>query len=289
MSPFVSVIIPAYNASKYIVETVQSVLSQTHQNFEIIIVNDGSKDNTLEIINTLASNDNRIKIIDKTNTGVSDTRNCGIKISTGEYLAFLDADDVWLEDSLKERLDIFNKDISIGLVHSDCQIINEFSIPQNIYYRGIEGYILIDLLRKRRCCIPTPSSALIKREVIQKIGEWDSLFSTSADHDFFLRIANKYKIGKVNKILFYYRIHPNNMHKNVAVMEKDIIGVFQKADKNDLFYSWVFKQKCFANLYLTIAGSWWVEGENKARGLFFILKAFFTFPPTIFKKIISRL
>lgn len=101
MNPKISIILPVYNAEKYLADTLDSVLSQTFTSFEIIAVNDGSTDGSLRLLNIYAKRDNRIKIIDKPNTGVSDTRNVAIKAAKGEYLAFLDSDDVYAQNYLK--------------------------------------------------------------------------------------------------------------------------------------------------------------------------------------------
>ncbi len=100
----VSIIIPAYNASKYIVETVEAALNQTHKNIEILVVNDGSKDNTAEVVKQLETTDSRLKLIDQKNGGVSSARNHGFKLSKGSFLAFLDADDVWLPNNIELKL-----------------------------------------------------------------------------------------------------------------------------------------------------------------------------------------
>src|ERR1700752_3531385 len=103
-APLVSVIIPVYNGEKYIEQTIRSVLDQTLQDFEIIILNDGSTDSSAEIIKRLQEEDNRIIYIPKPNTGVSDTRNIGISKASGKYLAFLDADDVWTPVNLEKKI-----------------------------------------------------------------------------------------------------------------------------------------------------------------------------------------
>ena len=99
----VSVIIPAYNAGLYIEETVRSVLAQTHKNLELIIINDGSTDNQDVIINKLLSEDKRIQYITQKNAGVSAARNHGYKLSKGEYLGFLDADDIWSSGNIEKK------------------------------------------------------------------------------------------------------------------------------------------------------------------------------------------
>lgn len=112
----ISIIIPAYNCEKYIERCVKSILGQTYQNLEVIVINDGSKDNTIQVLNKLKSEDNRIIIIDKENTGVSDTRNLGLEKASGDYIGFVDSDD-YIENDMYEKMinSIYenNSDISI--------------------------------------------------------------------------------------------------------------------------------------------------------------------------------
>src|SRR5690606_10832622 len=104
MNGLVSIVMPCYNAEKYITETVNSVINQTYKNWELIIVNDGSTDNSLNMIKEFAANDNRISFIDKSNSGVSDSRNKGLEKAKGEYIAFLDADDTWELNNLEDKI-----------------------------------------------------------------------------------------------------------------------------------------------------------------------------------------
>ena len=102
-----------------------------------------------------------------------------------------------------------------------------------------------------------------------------------------MRIASKYPITAIDKTLFYYRVHDNNMHQNIAVMEKDHITVYNKAKELGFFKSYWFKQKCYANLYLILAGSWWKDGGNKSKGLYYIFKSLITYPPIFFQIILK--
>ncbi|MFN7014034.1 MAG: glycosyltransferase family 2 protein, partial [Bacteroidia bacterium] len=121
----VSVIIPAYNAEKFIETTIQSVLNQTIQKFEIIVVNDGSTDNTAKIIETLKEKDKRIHLINKENSGVSDTRNIGMRTAKGKYIALLDADDVWLKDNLEKKINYLENNPGIDFIYSDMLLADE--------------------------------------------------------------------------------------------------------------------------------------------------------------------
>ncbi|HOC40486.1 MAG TPA: glycosyltransferase family A protein, partial [Bacteroidales bacterium] len=119
----VSIIIPVYNGEKYISDTIQSVIDQTYKNWELIIVDDGSTDNTAEIVKQF--NDSRISYIKKNNTGVSDTRNVGAMISKGEILSFLDADDIWLPENLEKKVEKLINEPQCVLVYSSMFLWDE--------------------------------------------------------------------------------------------------------------------------------------------------------------------
>lgn len=281
--PLVSVIIPAYNAELYIKEALESVLGQTYQEFEIIVIDDGSTDNQKEIISTLMEKDDRIKYFYQENSGVSIARNHGILLSKGDYLAFLDADDVWYPNNLELKVEKFESG-KFGLVHSSANIIDERSNITGQSIIGKEGSLLEDMLMWKETCIPGPSSVLVKKEVIEEIGDFDTNLSTAADQDFFFRVASKYSIGRVEGITWNYRLHESNMHKYIKQMEQDVLYVYNKAAKNGLFQNKSFKHKCFAKMYKILAASWWGDGKNKARAIKYILKSILTDPTILLNK-----
>jgi glycosyltransferase involved in cell wall biosynthesis len=290
-SPLISVIIPVYNAARYIEATIASVINQDEKDLEIIIVNDGSTDATMEIISGLAETDHRMVVLSQQNKGVSAARNLGYKQSKGKYIAFLDADDIWLPNNLSLKIAKL-KDSSFGMVHSDAQVIDEASHPQGNFLRGQEGNLLNAMLEWNGTQVPGPSSILIRREVIESAGLFDERLSTSADQDFFIRVAALYQIGRVNEITWMYRVHPENMHKNIARMEHDVLLVFQKASESGMFYSKIFARKCFAKTYYVLAMSWAGDGKNTLRALRYIFKAVIAYPPTAVKfwnKIVTKI
>ena len=118
--PLISIIIPAYNVGKYIEDCIISATRQTYKNLEIIVINDGSTDNTEKVIDEIAKLDNRIKVIKKLNTGVSDTRNIGINESKGDYLVFLDGDDYLAEDYVTYMLSLIESTGGEMCLSTDC-------------------------------------------------------------------------------------------------------------------------------------------------------------------------
>jgi len=284
MNPLVSVIIPVYNGEKFLEEAIRSVIDQDYSSWELLIVDDGSTDTTASIAGKFAA-DIRVKYYFQDNAGVSSARNNGVRNATGDFFAFMDADDVWLGSNLLEKVNYLVNNPNVGLVHSHTEIINESSVRTGIVKEGKEGWLLDELLLWQNTSINAPSSILIRKEVMTAVGVFDEELSTAADQDFYFRIAQKYAIGNIQKVLVLYRTHPNNMSSVISRMETDHLGVYSKAKKNKLFKSYRFRQECFSNLYLTLAGSWWVNGNNKGKGMYYLLRAMVAYPPNIVKVI----
>lgn len=280
MNQLVSIVIPCYNAEKFIAETIQSVLDQTYTCWELIIIDDGSKDSSSKIISSFLS-DPRISYFYQENTGVSKARNHGISRVKGVYVAFLDADDVWVPSNLEEKINVLHSE-EIDFVFSDKEHINEDSSSMNIFSEGTDINLLHHFLLWDRTVIPGPASNLIvKKKCFDSGLRFDTAFSTAADQDFCFNLAATFNGKIIAKPLFKYRIHTNNMSSNITTMEKDHIAVYKKAAKNKLFSSYMFKQQCFSNLYLVLAGSWWKDGKNKFKGAYFICLSIATYPPQI--------
>lgn len=273
----VSVIIPAYKSAEYIEETILSVASQSHGNIEILVVDDGSPDNQNQVISSLAKDLPNLRLITQNNAGVSAARNHGFKKSKGQFLAFLDSDDTWKTN----RIEVFLKKFEsgdFGLVHSDVEIINEKSVPNGEINSGLEGEVLDDLLLWDECVIPAPSSILVKREVLEKVGLFDTDLSTAADQEFFFRVANQFKIGRIPEILGGYRVHDSNMSKNVPLLERDHELAYKKAKDNKLFKTSAFRNRCVSNMRMIIAASYWGDYNSKIKGVTLLCKAIITYP-----------
>jgi glycosyltransferase involved in cell wall biosynthesis len=276
----VSVVVPSYNAGRYLAETLQSVADQKYQHWEAIVVDDGSNDNTSAIAASFVEKDSRFRLFRQANSGVSAARNNGFHCSAGKYVAFLDADDVWLEDNLSAKVDLLQRS-SYGLVHSDATTIDSESLPSGRTMNGAEGNLLNFMLLWSGSAVPGPSSILLRREVLQKVGLFDTRLSTSADHDFFLRVAKNFSIGRVPQVTWRYRLHGANMHKNIALMEHDVLIVYENAVDKGLFKSAWFEQKCFANMYLILAANWIGEVRNYRKGTKYIVAALLKHPAAI--------
>jgi glycosyltransferase involved in cell wall biosynthesis len=255
MNPKVSVIIPNYNYEKFIAATIESVLSQTYENIEIIVVDDGSKDNSLKVLERFGE---KLRVIQQKNAGVSAARNNGVQNSTGEFIAFLDADDIWLPEKLQRQIERFNADSEVGLVHCSMTLIDPQDQPIDENRNGQEGWVSTEFLRfERGVVVGASSTALVKRSIFDEIGGFDVCLSTAADWDFCYQVSRKYKFGFVTEPLVLYRMHGTNMHGNIKAMEHDMLLGFEKAFAENSEDLQKIRKECYGNLYMTLAGSYY--------------------------------
>jgi glycosyltransferase involved in cell wall biosynthesis len=230
--PKVSVIIPTYNMADYLPEAIESVLNQTYKDFEIIVIDDGSTDNTKEIVKKYIdpSRDN-IRYIYQENKGVSVARNTAIMNARGEFIALLDADDRCYANRLEEEIKAIEKDPGIGLVHADDMAITENGKCIDTQRRNkkyLSGYIFKNLyIRKANISLPT---VLVKKECFEKVGLFDENLTRLGceDREAWLRIAREYRIEYINKVLAYYRRTGNGMSSNQEKMKKARYYVIEK-------------------------------------------------------------
>ncbi|MGG6293246.1 glycosyltransferase [Leptolyngbya sp. AN02str] len=222
--PKVSVIIPAYNSMKYLPETVASVQAQTFRDYEVLIVDDGSSDSIYQWYGTL--NDPRIQLIKQMNQGASTARNTGIAKSTGEYLAFLDADDLWLPTKLENQVHLFERSPECGLVHTWLSLIDANGRRTGRTFQPTtEGHAWAQLVERNTigCC-----SVMVRRECFDAAGVFDTSLRSAEDWDMWLRIAAQYPIGLVPKPLALYRLLPSSKSKNCQLVEASLTQIIEK-------------------------------------------------------------
>ena len=217
MVPKVSIIIPTYNRVEFLAISVNSVLNQTFTDFELIISDDASTDNTRQYVKSIS--DPRVKYIcnDK-NLGIAATRNNALTSSEGQYIAFLDDDDEWFEDKLTLQIDKIKEcppqtgGIYSGVKYLDVERekITFVSVPK------IRGKILNSLLSEN---FLVTSALLLKKECFQKIGQFDTAFRSASDFDMWIRIACEYEFDYIEKPLIKYKVHNNKItNDNEAVI-----------------------------------------------------------------------
>ena len=209
-SPKVSVLIPAYNAMEFLPATIASVLAQTYQDFEVIVVNDGSIDDVEGWVNELP--DQRVKLVSQSNKGLASARNTGLATAKGDYIAFIDADDLWLPNKLEKQVQLLDTQPDVGLVYTWISLIDETGQPQGKLRKNhAQGNVWVQLTTHN--IVECGSVALVRRECFDKVGLFDDTlpFSCSEDWDMWLRIAAHYSFGSVAEPLVQYRCHSNNL------------------------------------------------------------------------------
>ncbi|NEQ31130.1 MAG: glycosyltransferase family 2 protein [Leptolyngbya sp. SIO4C5] len=221
--PLVSVVIPAYNAALFIEKTLVSVLSQTYPNFEVLVVDDGSQDATAAIVLHLAQQDARIRLIQQRNSGVAAARNTAIRQAQGEFIAPIDADDLWRPENLARQVEVMQAGgESVGLVYSWSVDIDENDLPTGEFRAAqIEGQTLATLTCHN--FIGNASASMIRRACLEKLGDYNTqLHALKAqgceDWDLYLRIAEHYEFRVVPEFLVGYRKLSQGMSGDLGKM-----------------------------------------------------------------------
>ncbi|MBL8191560.1 MAG: glycosyltransferase [Acidobacteria bacterium] len=220
MQPKVSVIIPAFNSAPFIAETIQSVLAQTYDNLEIIVVDDGSTDTTLDVLNEFGD---QITVLTKPNGGPASARNLAIRHASGKYIAFLDADDLWMPEKLAEQVVFLEAHPEVGLTYAEALMFDEVGGEKQI--RGKIGFTgetsFCHLLLGDH--IPN-STVLMRRNCVDTIGwlnERRDLIAVE-DYEYWLRLAKAFPIRAIAKPLAYYRVHAHNLMGDGDNIEKSL-------------------------------------------------------------------
>lgn len=227
MESLVSVIIPTYNRANFIIDSIESVLAQTYSNFEIIVVDDNSSDNTAEVIAPYLYKYNFISYVKHdTNRGGSAARNTGAKMCKGEYIAFLDSDDKWHESKLEKIIHTFKQDSQIGLVYSDFYAVNANTKEVNYNYCLNPKDSYFSILCEN--FIGTTSLIVLKKEVFDSVGGFKEGLPSCQDWEFYINVLKKFKIKKVEDALVYYLVHENSISGNLERVIAGHIYIYEK-------------------------------------------------------------
>lgn len=222
----ISIIIPNYNYARYLDQAIQSVLEQTYKNLELIVVNNGSTDNSLEV---LEKYENTIQLIDQSNLGQSGARNSGLLLATGHLIAFLDADDFWEPTKLEKQISLINRSTELvycGIAPFEdstnkrlMSLIPKFKGDCANYFTDLPGVSIV---------LSGESTALISRDLIFRVGLFDNELDSSAGWDFFRRCSRFTHFDFVDEPLVNYRLHSSNMSSSHSKVIKDLRKAYAK-------------------------------------------------------------
>ncbi len=293
MKPKVSVIIPAYNSEKYIAEAIASVFAQTYPSYEVIAVDDGSTDNTLQLLKQYGP---RVKALTKLNGGPASARNLAIKNSNGDYIAFLDSDDLWVEEKLEEQLAFLDKHPEVGLIFGEMLMFEDKGgkkiVQSKIGYTGDPTFR--QLLFGNY--IPN-STVVIRRRCVDKVGllnESKELIAVE-DHEYWMRIARAFPLAGIPNPLAYYRIRDGNIlgAGNGYDIDKGLklalaaIGEAEKQFPQMWEECQVDRDLLFARLHIRAGFAWKKRGNWKECMLRFAKAVNFSRNPRVFRWIIA--
>lgn len=228
--PTISVVIPAYNAERTILSTIKSIQQQTFKDLEIVVINDGSSDRTLGLLATVS--DKRLKVYSYSNAGLPASRNRGIARSEGEYISFIDADDMWTKDKLEKQLAALQANPKAGVAYSwTIAMVEAEDNPKSVSFvsggkPNFTGNIYPQLLLNN--FIGSGSNILIRRTAINSVGEFDSSFKSCEDWDYYLRLAAKFHFVLVPEYQIIYRKALGSMTSQGSIMEREGLRVIDK-------------------------------------------------------------
>ena len=253
----ISVIIPTYNYGRFISEAIRSALEQTQPPLETIVVDDGSTDDTADVVGKFGD---AVTYIRQENAGVCAARNQGVQTSRGELIAFLDADDIWEPEKLMKQSSRFGEDV--GLVHSG---IREFDAETGdtirMHLDGAEDDAALSLLLWEGMPVNVSgSSVMVSRTAFDTVGGFDTRMKVGEDWDFCYRIARRFKVGFVPEPLVNYRSHAAAAHRDVREMERGMSLFYAKAfaDGSDVLQ---LRRKALGNFHRVLSGSYYQAGD----------------------------
>jgi len=266
----ISVIIPAYNSAKSLCEAVDSVLAQTYPVHEIIVVDDGSTDNTKEIVTRYARRTTRdVQYIYQANKGPAAARNAGLRVAKGDYIAFLDSDDLWLPEKIEKEMALF-KGSNYGMVYCDMSHVVDGKPVYKSYlkekgYRFFgSGDLYNGLLNENFIFTPT---VIIKTEVLKQIGYFDENYRICEDYKMWLSIARNHSIGYLDEPLVIRRRVESNITKDkllYAVSSVNLLKELMKAENGNPGTKKIIKDRLGKNYF--DLGYWYWKRKNFLKG-----------------------
>src|SRR5215510_12177762 len=291
--PKVSVIIPAYNTEKFLAETIRSVLDQTYGDYEVIVVDDGSSDGTLGVARSFEP---RVKVLAQPNRGPASARNLAIRNSRGDYIAFLDSDDLWMKDKLEDQVALLERNPDAGLVYSEALMFTGNNADQKFVekigypYEPSLGSLLYGDY------IPN-STVVIRRACIDKVGLQNESreFIGVEDYEYWMRVAKHYAMIGIPRPLAYYRIREDNLMGDGRDIDKGLkLSIAALLEIERLYPNlWdecrVDRQKLLARLHVRAGFAWKRKGSWKRCAIKFREALSYSSKPRVFRWMVAAL
>lgn len=250
----VSVVIPTLNYGRFVAAAVESVLTQTRRPKEVIVVDGGSTDDTLDRLQAFGD---AIVLIQQTDRGLPAQRNAGAAAASGDLVAFLDADDIWLPTKLERQLQRLDEAPEAALVYCGMEIFVESGATVGQLLDGPEGWVWPDMLLSRRAWVVGPGSTAVVRAVaFTEIGGFDCAMTNLEDWEFCLRLAMRYPIARVAEPLVRYRLHSSNRHRDLRAYEANLRHAYDKVFASADASIESVRRRAYANLHLVLSGAY---------------------------------
>lgn len=264
-SPAVSVVIPAYNAAWCVRRAIDSVLAQDYRDFELIVVDDGSTDNTAAV---LAAYDDAVRVIHKPNGGMASARNAGITASRGEFIAFLDADDWWLPGKLRRQVDLMRQRPELGFTSTAARVEDSEGRLLNLWACDtLDEPILLRLFASNAGIAGGSSALMVRRDLLDKVGLYDESLGGVEDGDLWMRLAAVADYACLDEPLVVVLKRAGSVSRNVEAMRLGAIRVLHK-NRNLLppHYRGAYWRACLASTYADYA-KWRYRQGNSLKAL----------------------
>lgn len=257
--PKVSVVIPAFNAAPYLDAAVGSVLAQTFRDVEILVIDDGSTDDTPAVMGRYGS---PVRYVRQVNSGVSVARNRGLELAQGRYVAFLDGDDTWAPRKLERQMPLLDGSHGTKASYTAFIISGDDLRPAGVRRSGRRSHVLEDLLTLGNV-VGTPSSVACDRSLFDEVGGFDPALSQCADWDMWIRLGTVTDFLYIDEPLVTYRQHGSNMSRNPELLERDSLLVLEKGLALPQVPERVRarRRQAFGRNYMVLAGTYFVAGH----------------------------
>lgn len=285
--PKVSIIIPTYNRALLLKKAIESVLKQTFKDYEIIVVDDGSTDNTREIVHSYSLP--KIKYIYQENKGRSNARNKALKIAKGQYIAYLDSDDMFLPDKLERQISILEVERDVGMVYTSARVFDEDDNElfrqdklgnKRLYYEATDSgwiYNKVAFYFPQTIILP---SVMVRSEIQKKVGDFDENLDRFEDTDMWRRISKECKIFAIKEPLCIIRQHSDNKMENPKDVFKSMMHYINKIFSEDRNVSCLTKRKGASKLLFYYGAVVFVKNDYKKNFSFpFFIQSLKSWPP----------